>query len=185
VGVDPIVFSRRGSAVVRGDECAPFGASVLVMSTNEPEIVRLEPAITAIIRDVVAIDELPAFFDRSFSTLAEVISAQGTTITGPAFSLYHDHPSDTTDVEVGYPTDREIEPSRGAGPGVLPGGRVARVVHEGAYDELPAAWDELGTWMSERGLGFGMPFWEVYVTEPSPDMDPARLRTELNHPVED
>lgn len=25
--------------------------------------------------------------------------------------------------------------------------------------------------------------WEVYVTEPSPDMDPADLRTELNWPV--
>ena len=23
------------------------------------------------------------------------------------------------------------------------------------------------------------PFWEVYVTEPSPDMDPATLRTDL------
>jgi len=62
---------------------------------------------------------------------------------------------------------------------------VARVVHEGGYDELEAAWDRLGTWMSEHGLGFGMPFWEVYITEPSPDMDPADLRTELNHPVDD
>ena len=156
-----------------------------VMSTSEPEVVHLEPAITATIRDVVAVDELPAFFDRAFSTLAELISAQGITITGPAFSMYHDHPSDTTDVEVGYCTDRAIEPSAGAGPGMLPGGQVARVVHEGGYDELPAVWDRLGTWMSERGMGFGMPFWEVYLTEPSPDMDPANLRTELNQPVAD
>jgi hypothetical protein len=25
--------------------------------------------------------------------------------------------------------------------------------------------------------------WEVYLTEPSPEMDPADLRTELNWPV--
>ena len=55
--------------------------------------------------------------------------------------MYHDHPLDTTDVEVGYCTDRAIEPSAGAGPGLLPGGQVARVVHEGGYDELPAALD--------------------------------------------
>ena len=36
------------------------------MSTNEPEVVSLAPATTATIRDVVAIDELPAFFDRAF-----------------------------------------------------------------------------------------------------------------------
>ena len=155
------------------------------MSTNEPEVVSLDPASTATIRDVVATDELPAFFDRAFSTLSEVISAQGVAITGPAFSLYHDHPSATADVEVGFPTDREIEPSGGAEAGSLPGGRVARVVHEGGYGELAAAWDRLGTWMSEHGLSFRMPFWEVYLTEPSPDMDPADLRTELNHPVGD
>jgi effector-binding domain-containing protein len=28
-------------------------------------------------------------------------------------------------------------------------------------------------------------WWEVYVTEPSPDMDPDELRTELNAPVDD
>lgn len=155
------------------------------MSTNEPEVVRLEPVTTATIRDVVAIDELPAFFDRAFSTLAALLGAQGITIVGPAFSLYHDHPSGTADVEVGYTTDREIEPSGRAGPGALPGGRVARVVHEGGYDELAAAWDRLGDWMSEHGLSGRMPFWEVYLTEPSPDMDPADLRTELNLPVGD
>lgn len=155
------------------------------MSTNAPEVVRLEPATTATIRDVVAIEELPTFFDRAFSALAELISEQGITIGGPAFSLYHDHPSDTADVEVGYTTDREIEPSGGAKPGSLPGGLVARVVHEGGYDELPEIWDRLGAWMSDQGLSYRMPFWEVYLTEPSPDMDPAGLRTELNHPVGD
>jgi len=157
----------------------------LGMSTNEPEVVDLEPATTATIRDVVAVDELAAFFDRAFSTLAEVIRAQGVSITGPAFSMYHDHPGETTDVEVGFRTDRAIEPAGAARPGTLPGGRVARVVHQGAYDELPAAWDQLSIWMDDRGLGFGMPFWEVYLTEPSPEMDPAELRTELNLPVGD
>jgi effector-binding domain-containing protein len=28
-------------------------------------------------------------------------------------------------------------------------------------------------------------FWEVYLTQPSPDVDPAELRTELNLPVRD
>lgn len=57
-------------------------------------------------------------------------------------------------------------------------------VHEGGYEELAAAWDRLGEWMSDEGLNFKMPFWELYLTEPSPEMDPADLRTELNHPAE-
>ena len=33
------------------------------------------------------------------------------------------------------------------------------------------------------GRAPGSPFWEVYVTEPSPDMDPATLRTDLFCPA--
>src|SRR5688500_9335496 len=98
----------------------PPGRHDRAMSTNEPEVVILDPATTATIRAVVATDELPAFFDRAFSTLADLISAQGIAIIGPAFSLYHDHPSDTADVEVGFPTDRRIDPSGGAQSGSLP-----------------------------------------------------------------
>lgn len=155
------------------------------MSTNEPDVVDLQPVTTATIRSVVAVDDLTAHFDRAFRLLAEAISAQGVTITGPAFSLYHDHPGETTDCEVGFPTDREIEPTGDVRPSSIPGGRVVRVVHQGAYDELPDAWDRLSIWMSDRGYGFGMPFWEVYLTEPRPDMDPAELRTELNLPIGD
>lgn len=155
------------------------------MSITDPEVVTIQPTTTATVRGVVAMSELPAFFDRSFSTLAEVISAQGVTITGPAFGLYHSHPSDTIDVEVGFPIDRAIEPSGDAVAGTLPGGRVARVVHAGSFDGLGDAWERLVAWTVGQGIQtVETPFWEVYLTEPSPDMDPADLRTELNLPLE-
>jgi effector-binding domain-containing protein len=153
------------------------------MSISEPEVVTVARAVTASIRDVVAVDDLATFFDTSFSTIAAVIAAQGVTATGPAFALYHDHPSATTDVEVGFTTDRAIEPASGVTAGSLPAGRVARAVHAGSYDGLSTAWEQLATWISEHDHGFGMPFWEVYLTEPTPNMDPADLRTELNHPI--
>jgi effector-binding domain-containing protein len=153
------------------------------MSINEPEVVTVKPAITASIRDVVAVDDLASFFDTSFSTIAGVIAAQRVTVTGPAFALYHDHPSTITDVEVGFTTNRAIEPASSVCAGSLPGGRVARAVHAGSYDDLTTAWEQLATWMSEHGHGFGMPFWEVYLTEPTANMNPADLRTELNHPI--
>jgi effector-binding domain-containing protein len=33
--------------------------------------------------------------------------------------------------------------------------------------------------LAAGGTPPGTPFWEVYVTEPSPDMNPATLRTDL------
>ncbi len=148
-----------------------------------PELLTVEPVTTAVVKGTISPKEVRDFFDRSFSVLGEAIRSQGVSITGPAFGLYHGIPDETMDLEVGFPTDRPIEPAGSAEAGELPGGRVVRLVHSGSYDGLGEAWQRLGRWIAEQGLTPGEPFWEVYVTEPHPDMDPAELRTELNWPV--
>ncbi len=148
-----------------------------------PELLTIEPVITAVVKGTISPKEVRDFFDRSFSVLAEAIKSQGVSITGPAFGLYRGMPDETMDLEVGFPTDRPIEPDGSAEAGELPGGQVARLVHAGSYDRLSEAWQRLGAWIAEQGLTPGETYWEVYVTEPSPDMNPDDLRTELNWPV--
>ena len=148
-----------------------------------PELLTVEPMTTAVVKGTVSPKELRDFFDRSFSVLGEVVPAQGMSIIGPAFGLYRGIPDETVDLEVGFPTDRAIEPDGSAEAGELPGGRVVRLVHAGSYDGLGEAWQRLGRWIAEQGLTPGDTFWEVYLTEPSPGTDPADLRTELNWPV--
>jgi effector-binding domain-containing protein len=153
--------------------------------TNQPtpDLLTVEPVTTAVVKGMISPNEVRDFFDRSFSVLDEAIAAQGVSITGPAFGLYRGIPDETMDLEVGYPTDRPIEPDGSAEASELPGGRVVRLVHAGSFDGLGEAWQRLGGWIAEQGLTPGETYWEVYVTEPSPDMDPADLRTELNWPV--
>jgi effector-binding domain-containing protein len=154
-------------------------------AVTEPELVEVSASPTAVVAAVVPAGDIAAFFDRSFPAVAEAVAAQGATIAGPAFALHHQPPGETFDLEVGFATDRTVEASGDVRPGALPGGRVARLVHAGGYDELDEAWERLRSWIDDRGLTGRPGFWEVYVTEPSPDMDPADLRTELNWPVED
>lgn len=151
--------------------------------SSAPELVTVEPATTAVVRGLISAKEVTDFFDRSFSVLAEALAAQGVSPAGPAFGLYRGIPDETMDLEVGFPTDRPIEPDGSAEAGQRPGGRVARVVHAGSFDGLSEAWQRLGAWIAEQGLTPGETYWEVYLTEPSPEMDPADLRTELNWPV--
>jgi effector-binding domain-containing protein len=147
--------------------------------TSEPQIVDVPTTLTAVIAGVVPMDQIANFFDRSFTALAATIGEQGASITGPAFALYHSPPDATADLEVGFPTDRELRPQGDVRAGSLPGGRVARFVHHGGYDGLGATWQRLGEWIAAQGLTPAAVLWEVYVTEPSPEMDPADLRTEL------
>jgi effector-binding domain-containing protein len=145
----------------------------------DPEVIELAPATTAVIAGVVAVEQLAGFFDRSFTKLVPVLAEQGVAITGPAFARYHGPPDVTVDLEVGFTTDADVEPVDEVRPGSLPGGRFVRAVHIGDYDELRTAWTRLATWIAAQGHTAGPDVWEVYVTAPSPGMDPADLRTEL------
>jgi hypothetical protein len=82
------------------------------MSINEPEVVTVTPAITASIRDVVAVDDLAIFFDTSFSTIAGVIAAQGVTVTGLASrSSTTTRPRRPTSRSGSRPTGRSTPPA--------------------------------------------------------------------------
>jgi effector-binding domain-containing protein len=152
-------------------------------TTSPPEIVDLSPATTAVIRGDVAASELPGFFDRSFSTLPAVLAEQGVAVLGPAFALYHAAPGERVQLEVGFPTDRPVTPVGEVRAASLPGGPTARLVHHGSFDGLGASWERLMAWAAEQGHTPTRVFWEVYVTEPSPEMDPSELVTVLHRPV--
>lgn len=161
----------------------------MTSSDQGPTVVELDARPTVSIRARVPMREITGFFDGSFATLAAVLAATDATPTGAPFALYRGMPTDEVDVEVGFPLDRPVEDAVvAANPGTqastLPGGEVATTVHRGSFDDLGGAWQSLAEWISAQGRAMGPMMWEVYLTEPSPDMDPADLRTELYWPLE-
>ncbi|MBF6301101.1 GyrI-like domain-containing protein [Nocardia amamiensis] len=151
--------------------------------TADPHLLDLTEVPTAVVHSRVAEGELRDFFDKSFRTLPEVIAVQEAMIQGPAFGLYREAADGLVDVEVGFPVDRRIQPDRDVTPSRLPAGKVARIVHVGAFDGLSGTWDRLRSWIGTHGLTPGPVRWEVYLIRPNPQMDPSDLRTELNWPV--
>jgi effector-binding domain-containing protein len=175
-------FTRRTEFQEQRDDFAQVRSSACDMedaNVTQPELADATRTTTAVIHDVVPMAEIADFFDRSFSELATVLDEQGIAATGAAFARYAGPPGETADLEVGFPIDGSVSPKGGVHSGSLPAGRVARLVHVGGYDKLGESWAYLGTWIVEQGLTPGTDLWEVYVTEPNPDMDPADLRTEL------
>jgi effector-binding domain-containing protein len=154
-------------------------------TASEPELVTIAPATTAVVRDVVPMAGLREFFDTSFRALGQTLADQGAAAVGPAFARYRGTFGDPVDVEVGFATDRAVHQDGAVAADTLPGGRVARVVHVGAFDGLGGSWERLHAWVADRGLAAQEQKWEVYLTQPTPDMDPRTLRTELNLPIVD
>jgi effector-binding domain-containing protein len=150
------------------------------MSSQGPEVVEVQEQVTAVVGGEVPFGELPSFFDRSFSSLGEVLAGEGLTPTGPPFARYHGPPGGTVALEVGFPVDRPPRGREGVTASRLPAGRVVRLVHEGAYGGLSGSWERLVAWADAAGLERGPVLWEVYLTEPTPDADPSTMRTQLN-----
>jgi hypothetical protein len=98
----------------------------------EPALVDVAAATTAVIGAVVPRQELVNFFDRSFSSVAAVLSDQDIAIESPAFARYHRPPAEDVDLEVGFVTSRAVRPVGEVRAGSLPGGRVARLLRQGA-----------------------------------------------------
>ena len=147
-----------------------------------PELTTVTDTSTAVICGVVPVGELANFFDRSFTTLATVVASQNVAITGPAYALYRDVPSDTADLEVGFPTSsRSIRPMASR-PARFPAGRVARAIHQGGYDQLGSSWGQLEQWIRPGSRADGS-----VLGGTSPSRGPTWILTscapELNWPV--
>lgn len=129
--------------------------------------------------------EMAAAFDATFQVLFPALKVHGLTPIGPALSLHYRAPSDTATFEVGLPVDHPLdnEFTTEAGitltPSTLPAGQVARISHIGPFAGLGEAWATFMESVPAAGKQPALPFWEVYVTEPTPDLDPATLRTDL------
>lgn len=141
--------------------------------------------VAAVRRATVRMDELGSFYDTAYRQVAAAVAAVGGRIVGPAIGWYHGMPTDTADVAGGFPVTGV---ALGALPGdcdvvEIPGGRVIVGHYVGSYDGLGEAWSQVEQWRVKRGFEGRGDFWEVYVTEPSPDGDPAANETLLVLPL--
>ena len=166
-----------------------------VPTPQAPAVIDAPEQVTAAVRvEGFPAAQLPQLFDAVFTRLFPALGQAGVQPVGPALALYTRVPGETVDREVGIPVDRVLEGTADLGAlqletgeefalvaqsSALPGGRIATAAHLGGYDGLGEAWQTFMGALAAQGTPPGTQFWEVYTTEPSPDMDPAALRTDL------
>ena len=152
------------------------------------------PAVpTAVVRvSGGPMSELAGVFDSVFGTVLPRAFEAGLAPAGPPIALYTaatEGPDSVVDLEIGFPLRAPLAEQVGAESieadgrrivaSELPAGGIAVLSHVGSYDDLGRAWGDFMGEIAGMGRAPGLPFWESYVTEPSPDMDPATLRTDL------
>jgi effector-binding domain-containing protein len=152
---------------------------------TEIKIIEREEQPTAAVRERVPISELPQFFQRSYHATMAALQAQGLHPTGPPFAKYYGMPTDTADVEAGFPASGPVTAADGVIAGTLPGGKVVEAMHVGPYDTMEKTYHEMVAWIGEQGLTPSDVMWETYLSDPQTEPDPATWRTQIFWPVAD
>jgi effector-binding domain-containing protein len=150
---------------------------------DTPQIVQTMAVATAIIRLTVPREQIRTVMGPGLRELMAALRAQGIAPAGPWFNHHLRMDPATFDFEICVPVTRPVAPAGRVTPGLLPAATVARTVYHGPYEGLGAAWAEFDTWIAAQGRRPAPDLWEVYLTDPQANPDPATWRTEFNRPL--
>ncbi len=116
---------------------------------------------------------------------------KGIAIAGPPTFLCHEISHEavtaadrdgTADVEVVWPVSGRAEGAGGIRSYLIPGGKMARVLHRGPYESMETTYRRLFTWIDEQGLRITGPVRESYLNDPR-EVPAGQILTEIMVPV--
>ena len=150
---------------------------------QNPRKVHLAEQPVAVVRERVPMDALTDFFGRAFGAVMAATQAQGATPAGPPFALYRGMPSDTVDVEAGFPIAGKFTDTDGVASGTLPEADALEALHVGPYDTLENTYQAILGRMEAEGLTPADLMWEYYLSDPEQEPDPATWQTRVIWPL--
>ena len=86
------------------------------------------------------------------------------------------------DMEVAVPVAGEIESTDEFKCYELAGGKMAKIVHKGPYEECTPTYEKLFAWLEQQGKQVVGPTREIYLNDPC-EVSPEELLTEIYAPV--
>jgi effector-binding domain-containing protein len=124
------------------------------------EVVRVEAQPTLVVRARIAPDEIATHGQRMLDTVHALVRRVEAT-PGRNVMRYRPH-GDRLDFEVGVVDPGGVAPEGKVVRSALPGGRVARTLHVGPYEDLGATHAVLDAWCAEHGHRLSGVRWEIY-----------------------
>lgn len=150
---------------------------------TEPSLVHCTEQPTAALRESVAMDALTEFFSRAFAAVAAEAQKQNVQLAGPPFALYRGMPTQTVDVEAGFPIAGALSDTEAVVTGTLPEAEAFEAMHIGSYDTLDKTYTALREGIAAAGRTPSDTMWEFYLNGPSNEPDPLKWQTRIVWPV--
>lgn len=122
------------------------------------------------------------FFGRAFGTVMAAAGSQGIPVAGPPFALYRGMPTETVDVEAGFPVAAGFRETEAVASGTLPEADAFEAIHVGSYDTLGQTYGVIQERMRAEGRTPSDTMWEFYLSDPATEPDPTKWQTRVVWP---
>jgi len=87
------------------------------------------------------------------------------------------------DIEIVWPISKKAEGSEDIKCYELPGGKMAKIVHKGPYEEAGTTYEKLLAWLKENNKTLAGPIREAYLNDPR-EVPQSEILTEIYAPIE-
>lgn len=181
---------ERHADVVRGVSpcigvyhCTDQPRETTTMTTPEVTIRQLTPQPALVMRRRAAQSEIAATLGEILPAVFTHAQRAGIPLAGPPFTRYLSGGPGLFSLEAGMAIAGPAQPTGEIEVAELPGGPAAVAVHVGAYDSLGQTHAAIERWIADHGHAVVGAPWEVYVTDPGEQPNPADWRTEVLYPI--
>jgi len=141
------------------------------------------PAQPAAVRQAtLTVDGLPAWLGQTFDKVIAYLKSHDAYPVGPPFARYFKRPDGLFEVSAGFPVRVPPEGDGDVQAMTLPAGPAATTMHYGPYNEMVPGYQAIDGWIAAQNMApFGAP-WEIYLSDPGTQPDPASWRTQIVQP---
>ncbi|WP_305065386.1 GyrI-like domain-containing protein [Methanococcoides sp.] len=155
---------------------------------SDISIVEIEPQLVIGIRRIGSYELLPEMFPEIF----QFAVGNNIEIAGPPIFVMHGTSEEdalransegNADLEVVIPVSEKIGDTGSVKCYELPGGKMAKTIHKGPYEECGPTYQALFAWLAENGFAILGSMREVYLNDPQ-EIAPEDILTEIYAPVE-
>jgi effector-binding domain-containing protein len=117
---------------------------------------------------------------------------KGVQIQGPPVFVCHERTVEevmkadsegNADVEVVVPVSQKVEETEEIKYYELPGGKMAKVIHKGPYEDCGPTYERLYAWIEEKQMSIIGPVREIYMNDPR-EVPKKEILTEIYAPIE-
>lgn len=155
---------------------------------EEISVVEVSPKLVLGIRKIGGYEEIATLLPR----LCEFAASRGIPMIGPPVFVCHEATVEesekaaqekSADVEVAIPIPEIVEDAGDIKCYELPGGRMAKILHKGPYEECIPTYERLFAWLEGKGKKIAGPIREVYLNDPR-EVASSEILTEIYAPIE-